>query len=295
MKINKWICTVAIGALFASCQSVDLPTFSEEDTFVALQAKSFSVAENAGSEFKIPVNLVAISARDLTVNFEIDTTAYAGVNAAKPGVHYNLKNADKTLTFSSEGETVQYIVIEPIDNPDYEGDVKFDIKLSTTDCNLGANYTATVTIVDDDHPLAAAGILGTYSVVGQSPFSGEPSSFTWTCEVQNDPDFENRVWFSQIAPDITGVAFTQEPVMGTVSEDMSSITILSGQSLGSLSGYNFKLVIVDGSSNTEKSSTEASVSPGTSIRIGDKILIGAEGEEGYYAGAYSIVMTKVQE
>ena len=92
MKINKWICTVAIGALFASCQSVDLPTFSEEDTFVALQAKSFSVAENAGSEFKIPVNLVAISARDLTVNFEIDTTAYAGVNAAKPGVHYNLKN-----------------------------------------------------------------------------------------------------------------------------------------------------------------------------------------------------------
>lgn len=288
MKINKWICTVAIGALFASCQSVDLPTFSEEDTFVALQAKSFSVAENAGSEFKIPVNLVAISARDLTVNFEIDTTAYAGVNAAKPGVHYNLKNADKTLTFSSEGETVQYIVIEPINNPDYEGDVKFDIKLSTTDCNLGANYTATVTIVDDDHPLAAAGILGTYSVVGQSPFSNLPGPFNWTCVVQSDPDFENRVWFSQIAPD---AGFTQAAVMGTVSDDMSTITILSGQSLGS----DFKLVIADGASGADKSSTVASVSPGTSIRIGDMILVGADGEEEYRAGAYSIVMTKVQE
>ena len=288
MKINKWICTVAIGALFASCQSVDLPTFSEEDTFVALQAKSFSVAENAGSEFKIPVNLVAISARDLTVNFEIDTTAYAGVNAAKPGVHYNLKNADKTLTFSSEGEMVQYIVIEPIDNPDYEGDVKFDIKLSTTDCNLGANYTATVTIVDDDHPLAAAGILGTYSVVGQSPFSNLPGPFNWTCVVQSDPDFENRVWFSQIAPD---AGFTQAAVMGTVSDDMSTITILSGQSLGS----DFKLVIADGASGADKSSTVASVSPGTSIRIGDMILVGADGEEGYRAGAYSIVMTKVEE
>ena len=288
MKINKWICTVAIGALFASCQSVDLPTFSEEDTFVALQAKSFSVAENAGSEFKIPVNLVAISARDLTVNFEIDTTAYAGVNAAKPGVHYNLKNADKTLTFSSEGEMVQYIVIEPIDNPDYEGDVKFDIKLSTTDCNLGANYTATVTIVDDDHPLAAAGILGTYRVVGQSPFSNLPGPFNWTCVVQSDPDFENRVWFSQIAPD---AGFTQAAVMGTVSDDMSTITILSGQSLGS----DFKLVIADGASGADKSSTVASVSPGTSIRIGDMILVGADGEEGYRAGAYSIVMTKVEE
>ena len=279
---------MAIGALFASCQSVDLPTFSEEDTFVALQAKSFSVAENAGSEFKIPVNLVAISARDLTVNFEIDTTAYAGVNAAKPGVHYNLKNADKTLTFSSEGEMVQYIVIEPIDNPDYEGDVKFDIKLSTTDCNLGANYTATVTIVDDDHPLAAAGILGTYSVVGQSPFSNLPGPFNWTCVVQSDPDFENRVWFSQIAPD---AGFTQAAVMGTVSDDMSTITILSGQSLGS----DFKLVIADGASGADKSSTVASVSPGTSIRIGDMILVGADGEEGYRAGAYSIVMTKVEE
>ena len=288
MKINKWICTVAIGALFASCQSVDLPTFSEEDTFVALQAKSFSVAENAGSEFKIPVNLVAISARDLTVNFEIDTTAYAGVNAAKPGVHYNLKNADKTLTFSSEGEMVQYIVIEPIDNPDYEGDVKFDIKLSPTDCNLGANYTSTVTIVDDDHPLAAAGILGTYSVVGQSPFSNLPGPFNWTCVVQSDPDFENRVWFSQIAPD---AGFTQAAVMGTVSDDMSTITILSGQSLGS----DFKLVIADGASGADKSSTVASVSPGTSIRIGDMILVGADGEEGYRAGAYSIVMTKVEE
>lgn len=292
MKINKFIYTAVIGALFASCQSVETPMFSDKDAFVAFDNKTTSIDENANKEIQIPVSLVASKSMDVTVTFAIDTMAYANKNAAEEGVNFVLKNTTDTLTFSSTGELVQYITIEPIDNGDYTGDLCFDIKLSSpSGCNLGANYTIAVTIADDDHPLAAAGILGTYSAVGQSPFSNLPGPFYWTCQVSKDADYVNRVWFSQIAPEVSGL--TQSAVMGTISDDYTTITISSGQSLGTVSSYNFVLDIVDPSSWNPKSSTIATVNPGVSITVSD-ILAVSDGE-GYYAGAYSIVMTKVQE
>lgn len=293
MKINKFIYVAVVGALFASCQSVETPMFSDKDAFVAFDSKTTTIEENANREIQIPVSLVASKALDVTVNFEIDTTAYAGENAAKPGVHYNLKNTSSTLSYTSGGELVTYITIEPIDNGDYEGDVKFDIKLTAPNgCNLGANYTTTVTIADDDHPLAAAGILGKYSVVGESPFSNVPGPFYWTCEVQKDADYVNRVWFTQVVPDLSGL--TYQSVMGKVSDDFSTITIEGGQSLGSVSTYNFVLSILSMQTGDTKTSTTASVIPGTSISISD-VMCAATEEGDLYAGAYAIVMTKVQE
>ena len=293
MKINKFIYTAVIGVLFASCQSVETPMFSDKDAFVAFDNKTTSIDENANKEIQIPVSLVASKSMDATVTFAIDTTAYANKNAAEEGVNFVLKNATDTLTFSSTGEMVQYITIEPIDNIDYAGDLCFDIKLSSpSGCNLGANYTIAVTIADDDHPLADAGILGMYNASGASPFDGEENvTYSWTCEVQKDADYVNRVWFSQIAPEVSGL--TQSAVMGTISDDYTTITISSGQSLGTVSSYNFVLDIVDPSSWNPKSSTIATVNPGVSITVSD-ILAVSDGE-GYYAGAYSIVMTKVQE
>ena len=142
MKISKFIYAAVVGGVLASCQSVDTPMFSDKDAFVAFDSKSTSIAENAGSEVKIPVSLVASKGLDVSVGFEIDTTAYAGKNAAKEGVNYRLKNTSNTLSFTDGGEMVAYILIEPIDNDDYDGDVCFDIKLSAPEgCNLGANYT----------------------------------------------------------------------------------------------------------------------------------------------------------
>ena len=95
-------------------------------------------------------------------------------------MNYRLKNTSNTLSFVADGEMVAYISIEPIDNGDYNGDVCFDIKLSAPEgCNLGANYTTTVTISDDDHPLAAAGILGKYNASGLDPF-GTSQMQNWT-------------------------------------------------------------------------------------------------------------------
>lgn len=294
MKINKFIYVAVVGALFASCQSVETPMFSDEDAFVAFDSKTTNIDENAGKEIQIPISLVASKALDVTVNFEIDTTAYAGKNAAKEGVNYRLKNTSKTLTYTSGGEMVQYIVIEPIDNGTYDGDVCFDIKLvSPSGCNLGANYTTSVTITDDDHPLAAAGILGSYTAKGASPFQGEEGvTYTWNCEIQKDADYVNRVWFTQIVPDaLTGTA-SYKAVMGEVSDDFTRITIKAPQDLGTLNNGAYTLQFELGSG----SSVDAQVSNGT-ISI-NAVLLGRayEGTSsvGYISGAQAVTLTKVE-
>ena len=290
MKISKFIYAAVVGGVLASCQSVDTPMFSDKDAFVAFDSKSTSIAENAGSEVKIPVSLVASKGLDVSVGFEIDTTAYAGKNAAKEGVNYRLKNTSNTLSFAADGEMVAYISIEPIDNGDYNGDVCFDIKLSAPEgCNLGANYTTTVTISDDDHPLAAAGILGTYTASGVSPFQEDNgATFTWTCEVVKDADYVDRVWFTQIVPTVSGA--TYKSVMGTVSADYRSITINAGQDLGTYgSTYTLSLDFNGASSAT------AQVSNGT-ISINTYVFAAIVEQTGYVASsAQTVTMKKVEE
>lgn len=292
MKISKFIYAAVVGGVLASCQSVDTPMFSDKDAFVAFDSKSTSIAENAGSEVKIPVSLVASKGLDVSVGFEIDTTAYAGKNAAKEGVNYRLKNTSNTLSFTDGGEMVAYILIEPIDNGTYDGDVCFDIKLSAPEgCNLGANYTTTVTISDDDHPLAAAGILGTYTASGVSPFEDDNgATFTWTCEVVKDADYIDRVWFTQIVPTESGAVY--KSVMGTVSADFKSITINAGQDLGTYgSTYTLSLDFNGASSAT------AYVSNNT-IAINTFVLASAAsgGETvGYLTGVRTLTLTKVEE
>ncbi|MGYP000251513133 len=292
MKISKFIYAAVVGGVLASCQSVDTPMFSDKDAFVAFDSKSTSIAENAGSEVKIPVSLVASKGLDVSVGFEIDTTAYAGKNAAKEGVNYRLKNTSNTLSFTDGGEMVAYLSIEPIDNGTYDGDVCFDIKLSAPEgCNLGANYTTTVTISDNDHPLAAAGILGTYTASGVSPFEDDNgATFTWTCEVVKDADYIDRVWFTQIVPTESGAVY--KSVMGTVSADFKSITINAGQDLGTYgSTYTLSLDFNGASSAT------AYVSNNT-IAINTFVLASAAsgGETvGYLTGVRTLTLTKVEE
>lgn len=292
MKISKFIYAAVVGGVLASCQSVDTPMFSDKDAFVAFDSKSTSIAENAAREVKIPISLVASKGLDVSVGFEIDTTAYAGKNAAKEGVNYRLKNTSNTLSFTDGGEMVAYLSIEPIDNGTYDGDVCFDIKLSAPEgCNLGANYTTTVTISDDDHPLAAAGILGTYTASGVSPFEDDNgATFTWTCEVVKDADYIDRVWFTQIVPTESGAVY--KSVMGTVSVDFKSITINAGQDLGTYgSTYTLSLDFNGASSAT------AYVSNNT-IAINTFVLASAAsgGETvGYLTGVRTLTLTKVEE
>ena len=70
MKINKFIYVAVVGALFASCQSVETPMFSDKDAFVAFDNASTTIEENANKEIQIPVSLVASKALDASVNFD---------------------------------------------------------------------------------------------------------------------------------------------------------------------------------------------------------------------------------
>ena len=291
MKINKFIYTAVIGALFASCQSVETPMFSDKDAFVAFEGKTTTIEENANKEIQIPVSLMASKSMDVTVVFEIDTMAYAGKNAAVEGVNYRLKNTTDTLTFTSTGEMVQYISIEPIDNGDYAGDLCFEIKLtSPSGCNLGANYTVAVTIADDDHPLADAGILGMYNASGASPFDGEENvTYSWTCEVQKDADYVNRVWITQIVPTVSGATYNS--VMGTVSDDMRTITINADQDLGTYGEYSISLNF------NGAGAVSAQVSDGK-ISINTYVMAAAvdNGETlGWLTGVKTLTLTKIQE
>ena len=291
MKINKFIYTAVIGALFASCQSVETPMFSDKDAFLAFEGKTTTIEENANKEIQIPVSLMASKSMDVTVVFEIDTMAYAGKNAAVEGVNYRLKNTTDTLTFTSTGEMVQYISIEPIDNGDYAGDLCFDIKLtSPSGCNLGANYTVAVTIADDDHPLADAGILGMYNASGASPFDGEENvTYSWTCEVQKDADYVNRVWITQIVPTVSGATYNS--VMGTVSDDMRTITINADQDLGTYGEYSISLNF------NGAGAVSAQVSDGK-ISINTYVMAAAvdNGETlGWLTGVKTLTLTKIQE
>lgn len=291
MKINKFIYMAVIGVLFASCQSVETPMFSDKDAFVAFEGKTTTIDENANKEIQIPVSLMASKSMDVTVVFEIDTMAYAGKNAAVEGVNYRLKNTTDTLTFTSTGEMVQYITIEPIDNGDYAGDLCFDIKLtSPSGCNLGANYTIAVTIADDDHPLADAGILGMYNASGASPFDGEENvTYSWTCEVQKDADYVNRVWITQIVPTVSGATYNS--VMGTVSDDMRTITINADQDLGTYGEYSISLNF------NGAGAVSAQVSDGK-ISINTYVMAAAvdNGETlGWLTGVKTLTLTKIQE
>lgn len=291
MKINKFIYMAVIGVLFASCQSVETPMFSDKDAFVAFEGKTTTIDENANKEIQIPVSLMASKSMDVTVVFEIDTMAYAGKNAAVEGVNYRLKNTTDTLTFTSTGEMVQYISIEPIDNGDYAGDLCFDIKLtSPSGCNLGANYTIAVTIADDDHPLADAGILGMYNASGASPFDGEENvTYSWTCEVQKDADYVNRVWITQIVPTVSGATYNS--VMGTVSDDMRTITINADQDLGTYGEYSISLNF------NGAGAVSAQVSDGK-ISINTYVMAAAvdNGETlGWLTGVKTLTLTKIQE
>ena len=264
--------------------------FSDKDAFVAFDNASTTIEENANKEIQIPVSLVASKALDVSVNFEIDTTAYAGKNAAKEGVNYRLKNTSTTLTYTSTGELVGYITVEPIDNGDYDGDVCFDIRLSSpSGCSLGANYTTSVTIADDDHPLAAAGILGTYTARGESPFQGEEGVvYTWTCEVQKDADYVDRVWFTQLVPTVSGI--TYKSIMGTVDSDFRTITINGSQDMGTYSTYTLQLDF------NGAGAAAAQVSNGT-ISISSPVLAVAyqDGSQvGYVTGVRTCTMTKVE-
>lgn len=231
-KLTYGLMAAAVLSL-ASCDINDYPEFDDADAFVAIQTTAASVAENNGVALEIPVMLTSLNGLSGTVDFTITPDSTSG---AVEGTHYKLGNSSKTLTFSKEAAT-QTIIIEPIDNDTFGGDISFTITLSNPQgVDLGANKTCKVTIEDDEHPLSF--ILGSMNAKGYDYFS-DGAEEEWTVTFSKDASDLSKVWINGItsAPTTNGVIY------GIVNDEKTEIRIPVGQTIASNSTYD---VILEG-------------------------------------------------
>lgn len=228
MKIFKLSYGLMAAAMFTivSCDINKYPEFDDADAFVAIQTTTASVAENNGKAIEIPVMLTSLSGLSGSVDFTITPAETAG---AVEGVNYRIGNTSNTLTFSKESAT-QNIIIEPIDNDTFGGDVKFTITLTNPQgVDLGANKSCVVTVEDDEHPLAF--ILGTFTAKGVSYFFGEEE---WEVTLSKDADDLSKVWITNL---VNGGSSPSTPVYGIVNEEKTQILIPVAQEIATSSGY----------------------------------------------------------
>lgn len=208
-KITFGLVALATMA-FSSCSN-DLPEFNDADAFVALRATTASFVEN-GEGTEIDVLLTSLNGVEGSVDFEIVPDEAA---PATEGVDFTIENASKTLTFTKDAPT-QSIKIKAIDNDVYTGDKRFTINLvNAKGVNLGANKSITVTVEDDEHPLAF--MLGTYAAKGSSLFNGD---IEWTVKIAKDDTDAAKVWISNMVP-----GGSNTPIYGTVNDAKDEIRI----------------------------------------------------------------------
>ncbi|MCQ2066058.1 MAG: hypothetical protein MJY65_00175, partial [Bacteroidaceae bacterium] len=149
---------LSAGLLLASCNINKLPSFSDDDAFISFTKTSALIDENSADSVVLEVLCTSLNGKNCSALIEIVDSA---ANMAKRGVNFTYYTScgSDTLNFSKEN-TSQYIIIKPIDNDEFGGDKRFGINLKYIDSNIGFDKTCTVTIADNEHPLAA--ILGTY-------------------------------------------------------------------------------------------------------------------------------------
>lgn len=208
-KITFGLVALATMA-FSSCSN-DLPEFNDADAFVALRATTASFVEN-GEGTDIDVLLTSLNGLEGSVDFEIVPDEAA---PATEGVDFTIENPSKTLTFTKDAPT-QSIKIKAIDNDVYTGDKRFTINLvNAKGVNLGANKSITITVEDDEHPLAF--MLGTYAAKGSSLFNGD---IEWTVKIAKDDTDAAKVWISNMVP-----GGSNTPIYGTVNDAKDEIRI----------------------------------------------------------------------
>ena len=208
-KITFGLVALATMA-FSSCSN-DLPEFNDADAFVALRATTASFVEN-GEGTEVEVLLTSLNGLEGSVDFEIVPDSVAPANE---GVDFTIENASKTLTFTKDAPT-QSIKIKPIDNDVYTGDKRFTINLvNAKGVNLGANKSITVTVEDDEHPLAF--MLGTYAAKGKGNWDGD---IEWTVKIAKDDTDAAKVWISNMVP-----GGSNTPIYGTVNDAKDEIRI----------------------------------------------------------------------
>jgi hypothetical protein len=226
MKILRFTYGLLAAAALslASCNVNDMPEFDDADAFLAFTSSSAKVSETAGS-IQIPVMLTSRAGLSGTVTIEVD----AEKSTAAEGKDFTIDN--KTLTFDA-ANPVQKFTVSVKDNDEFTGNRTVKLKLTNTSLNLGAAKECTLTIEDDEHPLAF--ILGTYHASADSYFSNR-GHYDWDITVARDDDDINKVWIGNLDPFFFANGFMapeENNFYGFVSDDKTQILVPVDQEVG---------------------------------------------------------------
>ena len=227
-KLTYGLMAASMLAL-ASCDLNEYPEFDDADAFIAFTSSTASVGEESGS-LEIPVLLTSKSG--MTATAEIEVVADAEGTTAFEGTDYTIEN--KTLSFSGLEGATQKIKINIVDNDVFSGNKTFKIRLKDGgSVKLGAAKTCTITIQDNEHPLAF--ILGTYGASADSYFSSR-GHFDWDITITRDDNDISKVWIGNLDPyfAVNGYNVSRHCNIfyGVVNDEKTQILVPAGQKLG---------------------------------------------------------------
>lgn len=214
----------ATALSLASCNVNDMPEFDDSDAYVAFTSASPKVGETDGS-IQIPVMLVSKAGLSASVTIEVDTENSTAVE----GTDFTIEN--RTLNFDKENPT-QFITVNVTDNDIFTGNRVVKLKLGETSMKLGAAKVCTLTIEDDEHPLAF--ILGNYHASANSYFSSR-GHYDWDIIVARDNDDISKVWIGNLDPFFYANGFMypdENTFYGFVNDEKTEIRVPVDQEVG---------------------------------------------------------------
>lgn len=227
MKKNINFLVLVFVLLVTSCgRKVDYPF----ESFVTLDAKKYSAAEDAGV-LRIPVNVYNPSGKEMNVIVKaVDSTAIAGKD-------YNIVYPVQGVMNFSGDETTKYIEVEIIPHLGvFTKNLNFSIELSAADeqTTVGNVNVTTCTISDDDHPLKY--FLGDWSGTANNYMNDETFPMEITISENSSDDTYKTMKIENLEPVIAMYGSTAA-VLAEINDEKTQLTIKSGQYAGSHSAY----------------------------------------------------------
>jgi hypothetical protein len=224
-KIYHILFISALVMVMVSCKN-DPIMFDQSKAFVAFVYPSAAISEN-GDDIQVPVMAAAVPGRpDLTVEYHVSTEGIA-----KPAVE------GTDFTIISEGPVgipgagYGVITIHPIDNQVMTGNKSFKLVITSNSANyaIGHQDEMTITLKDDEHPLAKW--IGDY-VVNAVSYT-KPGDYDEQWQVTTEPDENDTTTLL-----IYGVGGDPNsgPLRATISKQDMTITLAPGQSIGDVYG-----------------------------------------------------------
>jgi hypothetical protein len=218
-----FIVTLLFVVVFSACETEE---YTISESYALLNATSVSGPENGGP-IAVPVIIGTPGGGATTISFEFSTEGFD--NAAEEGVDFTLVNDSKTLT--ANGSALDTIWIQPVDNDVFGGDLAVNVILTSASSGyaIGDQDTCSVTIVDNEHPLAQW--IGSYTVNAVS--NRDPGNWdeVWNVVTSPNPGDVNQLF-------ITGIAGSSSAIVATLDLNSNTITVAAGQNAAGGYGYD---------------------------------------------------------